>query len=61
MVINVAELSLDELVSFCRWLLDEGHMPNDADNILYFFEKPHKWDAEYDEYAKVLEKEKANA
>jgi len=59
MVINVAELSVGDLVEFARWMLDEGIIADDTDILLDYFEKPWNYEVEYEEYTKGKETENA--
>ena len=53
----------DNLCALARWLKDEGQWGGDGGvgNLIYFFEKPWKYDDEWRAYQASLEKEKENA
>jgi hypothetical protein len=47
----------DEVWSMGSWLVENFHI-TDCDNLLYYFEKPYKWDEEYTEYLAEREAER---
>lgn len=53
----------DNLLALARWLKEEGHWDGDGGvgNLIYFFEKPWKYDNEWSAYQALLVKEKENA
>jgi hypothetical protein len=53
----------DNLCALARWLKYEGQWDGvgGVGNLLYFFEKPWKYDNEWSAYQKHLKKEKEDA
>lgn len=50
----------DTVWSVGAWLVHEFRLTEPSE-IIYFFEKPHKWDDEYTEYLAAMEAEKVRA
>jgi hypothetical protein len=38
----------DEVVYFATILLDSGQLPDDTREVVYYFDRPYKWDKEHD-------------
>jgi len=53
----------DNIFGLARWLKQEGQWDGagGVGNLIYFFEKPWKYDSEWDAYQASLLKEKENA
>jgi hypothetical protein len=53
----------DNVLGLARWLKQEGQWDGvgGVGNLLYFFEKPWKYDNEWSAYQKHLKKEKEDA
>jgi len=53
----------DNILGLARWLKQEGQWDGagGVGNLIYFFEKPWKYDSEWDAYQASLFKEKENA
>ena len=53
----------DNLLALARWLKGEGQWDGDGGvgNLIYYFEKPWKYDAEWNSYQASLLKEKEDA
>jgi len=56
-------LDRDNILGLARWLKDEGQWDGagGVGNLIYFFEKPWKYDNEWDAYQASLLKEKEDA
>jgi hypothetical protein len=53
----------DNILGLARWLKQEGQWDGAGGigNLIYYFEKPWKYDSEWDAYQSALIKEKENA
>lgn len=53
----------DNLLALARWLKDQGQWDGagGVGNLIYYFEKPWKYDDEWKAYQEDLKKERGNA